>query len=107
VIVRWGDIWVSEKPNSIILHTFFVDRDGLIRHSPGPTGVFGYALFRDVLVDVLVAGGKIWCLHPTPSLAETLRRSERADQIMGTSWWNKNCHQTTDFIVGLRNQFLV
>jgi hypothetical protein len=53
------------------------------------------------LEDILADGGLIRIVHPTDSLQESYRRFARAGNIMGVSWWNMNCHQTTDFIAAL------
>jgi len=45
-------------------------------------------------------------LYPTRSLEETLWRLDRADKIMGKSWWEMNCQQATNFVVGIPNRLL-
>jgi hypothetical protein len=52
------------------------------------------------LQEILADGGLIRVVHPTYSLHESYRRFARANRVMGVSWWNMNCHQTTDFIAG-------
>jgi hypothetical protein len=68
-------------------------------HSPEPGDLFRIGTLREVLVP----GGQLRIVHPTRSMEETYLRLARAQQILGMPWWNMDCHQTTDFIVGLRN----
>jgi hypothetical protein len=48
---------------------------------------------------VLAEGSLVRVIHPSPSLEETERRLDRADTLMGVSWWNMNCHATVNYIV--------
>jgi hypothetical protein len=100
--ITTGDILGRTKPNSIIEHRVLVSFNGLVFHSPEPGDVFRMG----TLEEVLAPGGQLRIVHPTRSMEETFRRLARAKQILGVPWWNMNCHQTTDFIVGLRGQWL-
>jgi len=92
-----GDVLGRTKPGSIIEHRVVIGFDGAIAHSPGPGDVFR----PGSLDDILMAGSQIRVVYPTGSLAESEQRFARANQIMGVSWWKMNCHQTTDFVVGV------
>jgi hypothetical protein len=48
---------------------------------------------------VLSSGGWLREVYPGVSEEDAQRRFNQADQIMGISWWQMNCHQTMDFIV--------
>ena len=98
-----GDILGRTKPNSLIEHRVLVSFEGMVFHSPEPGDVFR----GGTLDEVLAPGGQLRIVHPTHSMEETFLRLTRAQQILGVPWWNMNCHQTTDFIVGLRNLWLV
>ena len=95
--VRPGDVLGRTKPGALIEHRVLVGFNGEIAHVPGPGGVFRPGRLEDILAD----GGLIRIVHPTDSLQESYRRFARAGNIMGVSWWNMNCHQTTDFIAAL------
>ncbi len=101
--VRPGDILGRTEPGSIIEHRVLIGFDGVIAHVAGPGDVFRPGRLEDILAD----GGLMRVVHPTESLQESYRRFARAEQIMDVSWWDMNCHQTTDFIAGLpRNPWL-
>jgi hypothetical protein len=72
--------------------------DGAIAHVASPTDFFRPGQLEEVISD----GGILRVVHPTRSLEETERRFQRANQIIGVSWWEMNCHASTDYIVGLR-----
>jgi len=93
---RPGDIFGRTKPGSLIEHRVLIGFDGAIAHSPGPGDVFRRGWLQDILAD----GGRIRVVNPTRSLQESELRFARADQIMSVSWWQMNCHATTDFIAG-------
>ena len=95
--VRPGDILGRTKPGSIIEHRALIGFDGMIGHSSGPGDVFRSGTLEEILKD----GGVIRVVYPTRSLWETEWRLDRANRIMGASWWNMNCHTTTDFIAGV------
>lgn len=99
--VGLGDIVGRTLPGSFIEHTFIIDYLGII-HSAGPGAVFE----RDRLQKVLVPGSRMRIINPSHSWEETRRRLARAEQIIGVPWWNMNCHQTMEFIVGARNPWL-
>jgi hypothetical protein len=92
---RPGDILGRTNFNSIIEHRFLVGFDGEVAHSPGPGQVFQIGTLQDVLVE----GGILRVIHRSPSLQETNRRFDRAQMLMGVSWWNLTCHATVNFIV--------
>jgi hypothetical protein len=92
--IRPGDVLGRTKPGSLIEHRALIGFDGEIAHVPGPGDVFRLGTLQEILAN----GGLIRVVHPTASLQESYRRFARAEQIMGVSWWNMNCHQTTDFI---------
>jgi len=92
---RPGDILGRTKFGSLIEHRFLVGFDAEIAHSPGPSEAFRTGTLQEVLQD----GGLLRMLNPSPSLEETYRRFERANMLMGVSWWNMTCHATVDFIV--------
>ena len=94
--VRPGDILGRTKPGSIIEHRALVCFDGTIGHTSGPDDAFRPAALEEILND----GGVIRIVYPTRSLEETQWRFDRANQIIGVSWWKMNCHTTADFIVG-------
>jgi len=94
--VRPGDVLGRTKWGSLIEHRALVGFNGAISHVPGPGDVFRPGTLQDILAD----GGQIRVVYPTNSVQESFRRFACADRIMGVSWWNMNCHQTTDFIVG-------
>ena len=100
--VRPGDVLGRTKPSALIERRVLVGFDGAIAHVPGPGDVFRPGWLQDILAD----GGLIRIVYPTDSLQESLQRFARAEQIMGVSWWNMNCHQTTDFIAVSRNPWL-
>jgi len=97
VPIRPGDILGRTKPGSLIEHRALIGFDGEIAHVPGPEDVFRFGTLQEIIAD----GGLIRVVHPTHSIQETYRRFARAERIIGVSWWNMNCHQTTDFIAGL------
>lgn len=92
---RPGDILGRTKFGSMIEHRFLAGFDDEIAHSPGPGQVFQLG----TLPGVLAEGGMLRVVNQSPSLAETYRRFDRANQLMGVSWWNMTCHATVDFIV--------
>jgi hypothetical protein len=96
LLVRPGDILGRTKPGSIIEHRALIAFDGMIGHSSGPGDVFRSGALEEILKD----GGVIRVVYPTRSLQETEWRFARANQIMGVSWWQMDCHTTTDFIAG-------
>jgi hypothetical protein len=92
---RPGDILGRTKPGNLIEHRFLVCFGGEIAHSPGPGDVFQLGTMQAILA----AGGVLRAINRSPSLQETYRRFDRANMIMGVSWWNMTCHATVDFIV--------
>jgi hypothetical protein len=98
-VVKPGEILGQTKPGSVIEHRLLIGYHGIVFHSPGPGDVFR----RSTLQEVLAPGGQIRIVHTTSSLQETQQRLARAELIMGVPWWNMNCHQTTDFVVGVRD----
>jgi hypothetical protein len=100
--VKPGDILGRTQRGSLIEHRALIGFDGVVYHSPVPGDVFRAGW----LSDVIAPGDRIRVVHPTKSWEETERRINRAMQILDVPWWNMNCHQTTDFIVGLRNVWL-
>src|SRR6266481_66871 len=82
--VRPGDILGRTKRGSIIEHRALVAFDGEIAHMSGPADVFRPGVLDEILKD----GGVIRVVYPTRSLQETEWRFERANRIMGVSWWN-------------------
>lgn len=102
LILRPGDVAVRQLSGSFIPHSFLVDFDGWGRESPGPTGVFQF----ERLENILVPGSLVRVVYPTRSWEETNQRRQRADQIMGVSWWKMTCHDTTDFIVGIKKPLM-
>jgi len=92
-----GDVLGRTKPGSLIEHRALIGFDGEVAHVSGPGDVFRLGTLQEILAD----GGLIRVVHPTDSLQESYRRFARAERIMGVSWWNMNCHQTTDFIAAL------
>jgi hypothetical protein len=97
--VKPGDILGRTKRGSLIEHRALVSFDGAVFHSPGPGDIFRAGW----LGDVIAPGDTLRVVHPTNSWEETEQRINRAMYILDVPWWNMNCHQTTDFIVGLRN----
>jgi hypothetical protein len=93
---RPGDVLGRTKPGSLIEHRVLIGFDDAIAHSPGPGDVFRTGWLQDILAD----GGPIRVVNPTRSLQESELRFARANQVIGVSWWNMNCQQTTDFIAG-------
>ena len=93
--LRPGEVWTRQLPGSPIPHSFFVDFDGWGPHSPGPGEKFRY----ERLENILLPGSRLRLVYPTRSWEETNQRRDRADQIMGVSWWDMICYHTTDFIV--------
>jgi len=97
VRTRPGDINGFTAFGSLIEHTWLHGFYGQIAHVASPADFFRLGQVEEVLKN----GGKFRVVHPTHSLEETQRRFQRANQIMGVSWWEMNCHATTDYIVGL------
>jgi hypothetical protein len=92
---RPGDILGRTKFGSPFEHRFLVCFDGVVAHSPGPGQVFQLGTLQEVLAN----GGVLRVIHRSPSLEETYRRLNRANRLMGVSWWNMTCHASVDFIV--------
>ena len=92
---RPGDILGRTKPGNLIEHRFLVCFGGEIAHSPGPGDVFQLGTMQAVLA----AGGVLRAINRSPSLQESYRRFDRANMIMGVSWWNMTCHATVDGVV--------
>ena len=102
LILRPGDVAVRQLRGSLIQHSFFVDFDGWGRESPGLTGAFQF----ERLENILVPGSRVRVVYPTRSWEDTNQRRQRADQIMGVSWLKMTCHDTTDFIVGIKKPLM-
>ena len=100
--IKPGEVLGRTKPGALFEHRALVSFNGAVFHSPAPGDVFR----PGSLQEVLAPGGRIRIVYPSNSWEETARRIARAEQILGMPWWNMNCHQTTDFVVGIRNLFL-
>jgi hypothetical protein len=95
--VRPGDIFGRTKPGSIIEHRVLIGFDGAIAHVPGPGDVFRPARLQEILTP----GARIRVVNATRSPEESELRFERANKLMGVSWWDMNCHRSMDLIAGL------
>ena len=99
LVARPGDIVGRVSRGSIlgIGHRALMGFDGAIAHSAGPGDYFRIGSIREILDDTELVS----IIHPTRSLEETYARFARANQLIGTSWWDMNCIQTTDYIAGI------
>lgn len=91
-----GDVLGRTNPGSAIEHEFLLGYGGAIAHVPDIWDVFR----SDVIDNTLSPGGRLRVTRPTRSLEESEFRFARAKEIMGTSWWSKNCHEAMDYVVG-------